>query len=237
MIGVSRPRTRLAIFDIDGTLAEGLLAGPLPDHLRQTGLGSLEGHQLLHDHLASLGPDGLEDTQAARHAYELYAAMLAGTAVGAVRRAIDELWQLRRTVLFSFARPLLAELRERGYTPVLLSVGPQELVRRVATHLFVSRAWGTSLEELNGVYTGRIAVTVAGRKPDVIRAAFGVFPVDWAASIAVGNSAADAGLLSLVGRPIAFEPTSALRRRADACSWPLADRTTLSEVLTSRRYR
>lgn len=236
-MGIGRPRTRLAIFDIDGTLAEGLLADPLPGHLRQAGLGSLEGHQLLQDYLASLGPDGLEDTQAAQHAYELYAAMLAGTAVGAVRSVIDELWQLRRAVLFPFARPLLAELSERGYTPVLLSVGPRELVQRVATHLFVSRAWGTSLEELNGVYTGRIAVTVAGRKPDVIRAAFDTFSVSWAESVAVGNSAADTGLLSLVGRPIAFEPTAALRRRADACSWPLADRTTLSEALTSRRYR
>ncbi|MCY0924049.1 haloacid dehalogenase-like hydrolase [Streptomyces sp. H27-G5] len=223
---------RLAVFDIDGTLADGILATPLPALLFQEGLCDPDGYRRLRDYLDTIGAQGLERPDALAGAYELYAAMLTGTATPAVRSLVRRLWLQRRHLMFTFARPLLATLHAQGYTTALLSSGPQELVEHVAQHLGVPTSWGTCLATCDSAYTGQVAVRVAGRKGELLQHAFhDTGPVDWARSIAVGNSAADIDLLTTVGRPVAFEPTAALHRHARIQGWLCADRSTLPSVL------
>jgi phosphoserine phosphatase len=222
---------RLAIFDVDGTLSDGTVAAPLPELLHKAGLAKPDRYRRLRRYVASINPEDLEREDVARCAYELYASMIEGVPVRAILEVVDKLFVERRSLIFSFSRDLIAILRERGYTPVLLSAGPHEVVERIAAELAVPHHWGTSVETRNGRCTGRIKRVVSGRKGRLVRQAFGAAPVTWQGSLAVGNSAADIDLLEIVGRAVAFEPTSALHHHAVSRGWQLADRHTLPTLL------
>ncbi|WP_329371850.1 haloacid dehalogenase-like hydrolase [Streptomyces sp. NBC_01483] len=219
---------RIAVLDVDGTLIAGTLAGPLPTMLAEAGL--VPRDRLARLRRAQVASD-TEDPQAAARMNELFAAMLTDVPCRAVSAVTARLWQRQRNRLFAFARPLAAALKEAGYVPLLISGGPQEMVAYLACELGVSLFRGTQFEAADGLFTGRVAAPVAGRKDRAAQDLAGVGRIDWSGSLAVGNSLGDVSSLSRVGRPVAFEPSPALRTLARHHSWPVCDRTSLLTYL------
>ena len=111
--------------------------------------------------------------------------------------------------------------------PLLISGGPQEMVAHLAGELGVALFRGTQCEAADGLFTGRVASMVADGKDAVAQDLVGEARIDWPGSLAVGNSLGDLSSLSRVGRPVAFEPTPALRLLARHRSWTVCDRTSL----------
>lgn len=215
---------RIAVLDVDGTLIAGTLAGPLPAMLAEAGLVPQDRLARLCRAQAALDA---QDPKAAARMHELFAAMLTDVPCRAVSAAVADLWQRQRERLFDFTRPLAAALREAGYVPLLISGGPQEMVAHLAGELGVALFRGTECEAADGLFTGRVASMVADGKDAVAQDLVGEARIDWPGSLAVGNSLGDLSSLSRVGRPVAFEPTPALRLLARHRSWTVCDRTSL----------
>jgi len=224
---------RVAVFDVDGTLVDGQLGAPLPRALAEAGVVSEEGWTRLHDHLASMPADGLEDPATIAGTYALYADMLRGVSTEAVASVVHRVWEQRRHALFGFVAPLLADVRDLGFVPMLISGGIDELVALAAADLGVARFRGLRLERADGVYTGAVRDGPVSKSAIADELAEGR-PVDWPESIAAGDSLPDAALLERAGHPFAFEPTPALGKRARDEAWPVADRETLLPLVRSR---
>ncbi|GAA3690655.1 hypothetical protein GCM10022267_91310 [Lentzea roselyniae] len=217
----------IAALDVDGTLLPGTLGWPLPEMLVNRGWCKPDSWQRLRDFLACVGPTGLEQATAAARAWELFADMVKGVPVAAVQACARHIWSQAHGHVFTFVPPLIAAIRGAGLEPMLVSAGPQELGGCAAAQLGIERYAGTVLEEADGVFTGGFSGVPTLGKPVVVASAAGGHEVDWARSLALGNSVLDADLLDLVGIPVAFEPTTALRARARVSGWPIADRGTV----------
>jgi phosphoserine phosphatase len=69
-------------------------------------------------------------------------------------------------------------------------------------------------------------------KERLLREQFSSGSLDLARSFAIGNSPADADVLSCVGHPVAFEPEPMLAALAAERGWFIADRSTLLRHIT-----
>lgn len=191
--------------------------------------------------IRSLPPDHLHTREAATTAYGLWADAMTGVRASTVRHVAHQVWERQRAELFPFTRTVVDLLRQRGWTTVLLSGSPQEIVHVAARDLGLDHAWGAEFAVDHGIYSGRVvsAPGVPGTKLALLRSAQpGFRPTD---AVAIGNSLTDLELLDAVDHPVAFEPDPALRQAAAVRGWPIVDRTSIvtffSSVFTGRSTR
>lgn len=227
---MSRARSagRIAVLDLDGTLADGSLATPFLESL--IGLGVCDpsaGRQAL---AAISGYHG--GSAAVRHApaaAECYAHLgraLAGAARPDVERAAAEAWPAARARIFPFAGDLVGLLHDAGLRTVLISGSPHEIVRLAAAELGIGEAHGMRAEFRSGRCTGALETTPAlpgGKRAALLRATGGR-PLERRTTFAIGNSPSDAEAFEQVGLAVAFEPDPVLRGWALERGWITADR-------------
>jgi phosphoserine phosphatase len=225
---------RIAAFDVDGTLLAGQLGRPLLHGVLDAGLVSRERFAPIGRHLASMAPDGFEDSRVIAETYRLYAETLEGVSCGAIDALLAEVWEAQRDDLFDFVRPLVAELRGAGFVPMLISGGVDELVAMLAAECGIDHHRGMRLERRAGVFTGGVAATAGLPKDLVAQSLAGRHRIRWSQSIAVGDSLPDAALLHRVGHPYAFEPTPSLTARARERGWTITGRETLEPLVRAR---
>jgi HAD superfamily phosphoserine phosphatase-like hydrolase len=120
-------------------------------------------------------------------------------------------------------RALLADHLRAGDTVVLVSSGPQPLIRQIGLELGTEHAIGTSLEIRNGLFTGRSLQPVC---IDVYKAHMAReylqnegFQVDYSESFTYADSTSDLYLLEMVGHPVAVHPEDTLRAIASQRGW------------------
>ncbi|HWH11613.1 MAG TPA: haloacid dehalogenase-like hydrolase [Solirubrobacteraceae bacterium] len=234
--GVSRARRRMRIaaFDVDGTLLDGQLGRPLLRRVLDAGIVSRDDLAPIGRHLASMAPDGFEDAGVIAETYRLYGQTLRGVSCDAIDALVNEAWEGQRDDLFGFVRPLVADLRDAGFVPMLISGGIHELVGLLAADLGIDRYRGMRLERAAGVFTGRVAPAAGAPKHEVAHALAGGRSIRWSQSVAVGDSLPDADLLGRVGHPYAFEPTPALAARAREHGWTITGRETVRPLVRAR---
>ncbi|MFG6200515.1 haloacid dehalogenase-like hydrolase [Nonomuraea sp. JJY05] len=222
---------RVAVLDVDGTLVPDTLAGSLPAMLAERGWCPPDRLARLRQAMAGSDP---ESTAAAMRANELFAASLTDVPCRVVAQVVAELWQARRGRVFPFVRPMVTALRRAGFTVMLISGGPHDMVAHLAAELGIELFCGTRFAEEDGLYTGEVAGTALPAKHEVVADLAGGRGVSWSPSMALGNSLGDATVLRRAGHPIAFEASPGLRLLAAEHGWPLADRHSLPVVLRNR---
>jgi HAD superfamily hydrolase (TIGR01490 family) len=123
--------------------------------------------------------------------------------------------------LYPGARLLLDMHRSAGHHLVLLSAGPEELVRAVSLHLDIGTPIGTVAEVEDGRYTGRLdgPFCHGPGKLDRLRTVLG--PIELLHTTAYGDSHADLPVLRAVGTPVAVNPDRGLAAAAAAQRWPV----------------
>ncbi|MFB7635588.1 HAD family hydrolase [Streptomyces sp. NPDC056149] len=217
----------IAVLDVDGTLTPSMLGIELLRTLH--GDGACQATEL--DALNALVDRSRSErgTSCARTIAEAnhgFAAVLAGLSAARVADAARRTWCRVEADLFPFVPDLLSTLRSHGLHIVLLSGSPHEVIRVMAARLGVRACQGAVMAAPGGVYNGRVRLPTG--IPGVKRRTLGTLlrghRVDLARSYALGNSAADAQILQLVGVPVAFEPERGLRERAERAAWHIADR-------------
>ncbi|MFF3787241.1 HAD family hydrolase [Streptomyces sp. NPDC001933] len=222
---------KIAALDVDGSLLSGALAAPLPGALVAAGLCPVDRLAALRAFLTS--PDGaeLESYASAGRAHELFAAMFTDVPCRLVAAVAEQVWQQRRSTLFAIVRPLVAALREHGFTSMLISGGPHEVLRHLAADLEIEHFHGTTFADEDGLYTGQVAADVISRKQQIAAELAAGQVSDWPRSLAIGNSLPDTDLLQRKGLPIVFEHSVALQLAVDKHQWPVADRHDLADAL------
>jgi HAD superfamily hydrolase (TIGR01490 family) len=120
----------------------------------------------------------------------------------------------------------LAQLHlDAGQRVWLVTATPVELAQIIADRLGLTGALGTVAETQDGVYTGRLVGEVlhGEAKAAEVQAIAAREGLDLSRCAAYSDSINDMPMLSLVGRPVAVNPDSALRGEARQRGWEIRD--------------
>jgi HAD superfamily hydrolase (TIGR01490 family) len=114
---------------------------------------------------------------------------------------------------------------DAGQRVWLVTATPVELATIIADRLALTGALGTVAESVDGVYTGRLVGDVlhGEAKAAAVRSLAALEGLDLARCSAYSDSINDLPMLSLVGRPVAVNPDSALRAEAKRREWEIRD--------------
>jgi HAD superfamily hydrolase (TIGR01490 family) len=114
---------------------------------------------------------------------------------------------------------------DAGQRVWLVTATPIELADIVARRLGLTGALGTVAESEDGVYTGRLVGSVlhGEAKAAAVRNLAAREGLDLERCAAYSDSINDLPMLSLVGRPVAVNPDSALRVEAKQRGWEIRD--------------
>jgi len=107
----------------------------------------------------------------------------------------------------------------------LVTATPVELAAIIADRLGLTGALGTVAESRDGLYTGHLVGSVlhGEAKADAVRALAEAEGLDLSRCAAYSDSINDLPMFSLVGRPVAINPDSALRMEARKRGWEIRD--------------
>ncbi len=224
--------TVAAFFDLDGTLTTGHLYSNVVRERMRHPVGAVRGLAYLLSHFAMVIPYRLGLLDPARF-FTSWMVDLAPLFKGmrplqaepefrAVARSLVD--DVREDVL-----ELLRKHRSEGHLLVLVSGTFSPILEEVARLLDVEHVVGTSLEERDGHYTGRLAepMCFADEKARRVRSFVeGSAPdIDMRASYAYSDRHNDLPFLELVGHPVATYPDEGLLAHARARGWRIVGGT------------
>jgi len=124
--------------------------------------------------------------------------------------------------IYAEAVELILEHRREGRPSVIVSSSPEEIVRPIAAHVGADHVIATRAEVVDGRYTGRVErYCVGAEKASAIRVFADEHHIDLDGSYAYSDSHSDLPMLEAVGHPVAVNPSTELRRVAEARGWPV----------------
>jgi HAD superfamily hydrolase (TIGR01490 family) len=123
--------------------------------------------------------------------------------------------------IFDQCLPVIQELRHQGYQIFLISNTVEEIVNLLAKELELDGGFGTKLESLNGLMTGKIEFLAYGEnKVYILKKQFGD-DYDFSDCFAYSDNNSDLFLLQLVGYPVVVNPDGKLKKIAKLKDWPI----------------
>lgn len=135
--------------------------------------------------------------------------------------AAQRVIQKRAENVYVYTRDLIKRLKSEGYFTVAISGSQQELVEPFATKYgfdtWVAQEWERGEE----FFTGTIIRKTHTNKDVILKRIIEENNLTLKGSLAIGDSNGDAGMLSLVDHPIAFNPTYELYEKAMANGWQI----------------
>jgi HAD superfamily hydrolase (TIGR01490 family) len=169
---------------------------------------------------------GGERLQHMHEAREAALAFVAGHPVEEVTGLGEEIYdELMADRVYSGTRALAQLHLDAGQRVWLVTATPVELAQLISRRLGLTGALGTVAEVADGQYTGRlVGEPLHGpAKAEAVRALAERERLDLARCAAYSDSINDLPMLELVGRPVAVNPDSQLRRHARAHGWEVRD--------------
>ncbi len=212
-----------AAFDIDGTIIRWQLYHAIADEL------ATQGH---------LDPTEYQEVEAARMvwknraeqdsfaAYEealvgLVNSSITGISVAAANRAYASVIDEFKNQVYTYTRDLIIDLKSQDYLLFALSGSQNEIVKLLAEHYGFDDFGGSIYEIKDGVFTGKEDPLRSTRKPVFLKQLVEKHGAIWQGSIAIGDSESDIPMLSIVERPIAFNPSGKLLEHAKVSAWEI----------------
>ncbi|HEX8094764.1 MAG TPA: HAD-IB family hydrolase [Jatrophihabitans sp.] len=153
-------------------------------------------------------------------------AFIAGKSVAEIVAMSEEIYdETIAARIYSGTRALAQLHLDAGERVWLVTATPEELAAIIARRLGLTGALGTRAEEQDGLFTGRlIGELLHGEaKAAAVRDLALREGLDLAECAAYSDSINDIPMLSLVGRPVAVNPDSALRDEARRRGWEIRD--------------
>lgn len=212
-----------AFFDVDGTLAATNIALPYV-YLRRRLLPRwrygpwLAGFLLRIPYFYCL--DQIDRSAFNRAFYRQYRGLEAEMARSLAEPCAAEVY---RPALYTGARQAVQEHLARGDQVVIVSGALDFLLEPLARLLGATAALGARLGTSDGRFTGELQgpPVAAGEKRRLVEEYATRHGIDLPRSWAYGDSLADLAMLEVVGRPVAVNPSSGLRRVALARGWEM----------------
>lgn len=214
-------KTKLAIFDIDGTIFRKNLHFELINELSYLGVFPKEVRNKLTEVYASwLEHTGTyEDYK--RALVDMYSEYLPGVHMDDVVKAAKIVipFHAKRTYVFSEA--LIKKLRAENYYLMVISGSPIEIVEEYNNHyLHFDYVMGSVYEkDEDGKYTGKAEYEPVRFKGKVVQEFITNNGFSLVDSYGIGDTESDASFLQCVENPIAFNPNQNLKELAEQNGW------------------
>jgi len=213
--------SRIAVFDIDGTLLKGTWAEfELYRFLRRKGIIGVLQWVSFGAQFFLLLPKGLGVAFRENKGY------LSGLRVSEVRHWMPAFFQ-------TYLEPLIPEefilkmkqFRRAGYEVILLSGTLDVILDILRDYLPVDGVIGSVLQTRNGRLTGRIQGMhpYGEKKVRALKDFLGPRSVDFSSSYAFADRFADVPLMELFGHPVAVNPDRRLRAYAQRLGWEILE--------------
>lgn len=153
-------------------------------------------------------------------------AFIAGKSVAEIVAVSEDIYdEMIAERIYSGTRALAQMHLDAGERVWLVTATPEELAAIIARRLGLTGALGTRAEHEDGKFTGRLIGDLlhGEAKAAAVRELAEREGLDLSSCAAYSDSINDIPLLSLVGRPVAVNPDSALRDEARIRGWEIRD--------------
>lgn len=217
---------KVAALDVDGTLYPGALGLQLLQALTANGIIARSKSEDIFQVIHKYRLNKIDFQTMTNSAYTLCAEAIAGSSQTVVQSIAKQVWQQERSKLFSFVPKLIDTLKNQGYSLVLISGSPNEIVGCLAEEFRIPKYQGSSFATHQGKYTGKINILsgVLGQKSSIFLDMVKNWKVNLDKSFAIGDSITDTALLQIVGKPVVFEPHPSLMLVAQEKGWLVTNR-------------
>lgn len=214
------PAQPFAVFDIDGTLYRWQLFHELIKELTDRGVISGQQHLDQHWNAWRGGEISFRDYE-----HALLKDVLFKNLAGLDCKDFDE---AAKAVIKNsghrtnrYVQNLLESLQAKGYQIIAISGSQQELLDHFCARYGFDVAIGAMYERRNGRFTGQVSRNTFDNKAAILNELVKARGLDFAGSLAIGDSGSDIAILELVEQPIAFNPSVDLLERARQDGWPV----------------
>jgi len=214
---------KFAVFDIDGTLIRWQLYHAIVNRLAAKGKISKEAYEKIRE-TRMVWKKREYDTSFGDYELALvqqWAAESKKLTYDQYLETVDEVVDEYIDQAYTYTRDLIKELRDKGYFLLSISGSPKEAVARVAKHYgFDDFVAAEFLLDKNKHFAGK-GFSPVFDKAKALRKLVAKHDLDFAGSVAIGDTASDIAILELVENPIAFNPEKKLFEAAKKSGWPI----------------
>jgi len=213
-------KNKVAVFDIDGTIFRSSLQRELIMELVKYGVfPPIVRKELEKDFFSWVDRRGsYEDyIMGVVRAYEK---RIPGVSVEDIRHVASLVIAKQKNRVYTFTRDLIKKLRPT-HKLVAISGSPIEIVKEFNRSWHFDAVYGMEFEVTDGRYTGQVKFLPIKNKQAVLNNYVKRYGLSLRGSVGVGDTENDAGFLSLVQRPICFNPNKDLYGIARQKHWPV----------------
>jgi HAD superfamily hydrolase (TIGR01490 family) len=223
-----------SVFDFDGTLSKGFIWVEFIGYLHEKGIYNDKHYERQMQTLDNYNKGILPYDEWCEKWGLLWADTLTGVKREEVTKNASEFFKRFRNNIYASSYELVRAVKERGFTPVIISAGPYEVLSLAANDLGIGVLYATKLEERNGAYTGNVEANVfaAGAKEKIMAELGSRF--DLKGSIGFGDSVGDIGMLEEVGIKVALNPSNELKKLANKRGWVIASKDDVVPKVSGR---
>jgi HAD superfamily hydrolase (TIGR01490 family) len=211
-----------AAFDIDGTLIRWQLYHAVSDQLAKDGLIAPALHSKSLEARMAWKVRSHEDSfkEYEEQVVVAYEAALLSLKANELNEAVKKVTERYKDQVYTYTRNLIKYLKSEGYLLFAISGSPKQVVELLADYYKFDDFRGTDYLQRDGRFTGE-KIAHVGKKHQVVKEMAKEHNATFNNSIAVGDSEGDISMLSVVDRPIAFNPTKKLFEQAKKQSWKI----------------
>ena len=213
-------KTKLAVFDIDGTIFRKNLAFELIDELAWLKVFDKKVRQeLVQLYTKWLDHKGTyEDYR--RALVDLYFQNIKGCQKKDVLEASKVVLPFYKDRTYVFANELIKKLKKENYNIIAISGSPSEIGESYNKYLEFDAVFGSVYEtDEAGVYTGQAVFEPTKDKSQVVKQYVAEKKLSLKGSYGIGDTESDAPFLDIVENPIAFNPNDNLKKIAEEKGW------------------
>ncbi len=213
-------KTKLAIFDIDGTIFRSSLVIELSHALVDAKIfPGVARKEIAKEYLAWLDRKGTYEAYI-NQVVKIYVKHITGKNFKQVDRVAKQVILYQKDRTYRFTRDLIKKLKHQGYILAAVSGSPSYIVEEYAKTIGFNVFFGTELEVVGGKFTGKVKnLDSAFNKAKIVKNLSSKYNADLKQSLAVGDTEGDIKMLSLVGHPLAFNPNAELAKVAKKRNW------------------
>ena len=214
--------TKLAVFDIDGTIFRSSLVIELSHALVLAAIfPKVAKKEIEKEYMAWVNRKGTYEAYINK-VVKIYLKHITGQSYAPVKRVAEGVINYQKDKVYRFTRDLIKKLKVQKYFLVAISGSPSYIVSAYAKAIGFDLFFGSELEVKGGKFTGKILnLDSAYDKSKIVKDLAKKYRVNLKQSIAVGDTEGDVKMLSLVGSPLAFNPNHRLAKAAKARKWKI----------------
>jgi len=216
-------KPRVAVFDIDGTIFRSSLLIEVTDALIIKGVfpkSVSRTYARAKENWLNRRADYDRYILAVIRAFDTH---IRGVHYKVFKKIAREVVDTHEDRVYRYTRDLVKSLKRKKYFLLAISHSPKDIVDEFARRLGFDKVYGRLIEmNSNGTFTGKTLLSdLILNKAKVVQRAVLKERLTLAGSVGVGDTESDIPLLTMVERPICFNPNGKLYRYAKRRGWKI----------------